>query len=208
MPTDAATIDHCQTADDVWRAARAVYERRRAQEARLREARLEREALAAKQQELEPPPVPEPPARQEVAKPIDIAAFVLANEDKVREALDELSEARMPPKPTRREIQKQVASAYEVRVLDMISQRRTANIVQPRQVSMMLCRHLTTMSFPEIGRRHGDRDHTTALHAWQKLHWLVEKLDAELTDKDPMQQWAERALHHYPKKPKGRSRVI
>ena len=57
-------------------------------------------------------------------------------------------------------------------ILDLLSGRRTTNISFPRQTAMYLCRKLTPHSFAEIGRRFGGRDHTTVIHASQKIEGL------------------------------------
>jgi chromosomal replication initiator protein len=64
---------------------------------------------------------------------------------------------------------------------DLLSSRRTANVVRPRQVAMYLAKTLTLRSLPEIGRRFGGRDHTTVLHAVRKIEGLVGN-DAMLAD--------------------------
>ena len=56
---------------------------------------------------------------------------------------------------------------------DLLSSRRTANVVRPRQVAMYLAKILTLRSLPEIGRRFGGRDHTTVLHAVRKIESLA-----------------------------------
>ncbi|MCJ8143719.1 chromosomal replication initiator protein DnaA [Ancylobacter sp. A5.8] len=66
-----------------------------------------------------------------------------------------------------------VAKHYNVTRADILSQRRTANVVKPRQVAMYLAKTLTLRSLPEIGRRFGGRDHTTVLHAVRKIENLV-----------------------------------
>jgi hypothetical protein len=78
------------------------------------------------------------------------------------------------PRPKVQDIQRIVARFYSVTRLDVLSSRRTANVVWPRQVTMYLCRHLTLRSLPEIGRLTGGRDHTTAMHAIRKVSGLVE----------------------------------
>ncbi len=55
---------------------------------------------------------------------------------------------------------------------DILSSRRTATVVKPRQVAMYLSKALTLRSLPEIGRRFGGRDHTTVLHAVRKIEGL------------------------------------
>ena len=66
-----------------------------------------------------------------------------------------------------------VARQYNVSRADLLSSRRTANVVRPRQVAMYLAKTLTLRSLPEIGRRFGGRDHTTVLHAVRKIENLV-----------------------------------
>lgn len=67
-----------------------------------------------------------------------------------------------------------VCQHFNVSKLDVCSPRRTADIVLPRQIGMHLSRKLTQKSLPEIGRRFGDRDHTTVLHADRKIALLAE----------------------------------
>ena len=71
------------------------------------------------------------------------------------------------------EIQRIVARQYNVSRSDLLSSRRTANVVRPRQIAMFLAKTLTLRSLPEIGRRFGGRDHTTVLHAVRKIENLV-----------------------------------
>ena len=52
---------------------------------------------------------------------------------------------------------------------DILSQRRHRSVVWPRQIGMYLAKQLTSRSLPEIGRRFGNRDHTTVLHAIRKI---------------------------------------
>mgnify|MGYP001108660339 FL=1 len=88
----------------------------------------------------------------------------------------------MEPKRVKiEEIQRVVARQYNVSRSDLLSSRRTANVVRPRQVAMYLAKTLTLRSLPEIGRRFGGRDHTTVLHAVRKIESLVAK-DLSLSD--------------------------
>jgi len=66
-------------------------------------------------------------------------------------------------------IQKTVADFYKIKVADMYSKRRPANIALPRQIAMYLAKELTQKSLPEIGEHFGGRDHTTVLHAVRKI---------------------------------------
>ena len=76
------------------------------------------------------------------------------------------------------EIQKQVAAHYDVRVAEMFSARRARNIARPRQVAMYLAKTLTSLSYPEIGRRFGGRDHTTVMHAVRSIEGLINTDDS------------------------------
>ena len=66
-------------------------------------------------------------------------------------------------------IQKAVADFYSIKVADMYSKKRPANIARPRQVAMFMAKELTQKSLPEIGELFGGRDHTTVLHAVRKI---------------------------------------
>lgn len=66
-------------------------------------------------------------------------------------------------------IQKTVADYYKIKVADMYSKKRPANIARPRQIAMYLAKELTQKSLPEIGELFGGRDHTTVLHAVRKM---------------------------------------
>ena len=70
------------------------------------------------------------------------------------------------------QIQRRVAEHFDVRVADMTSKRRPASIAFPRQVAMYLAKQLTTLSLPQIGKRFGNRDHTTVMHAVRKIEEL------------------------------------
>lgn len=88
------------------------------------------------------------------------------------------------------QIQKRVAEHYDVRLADMTSKRRPANIAFPRQVAMYLARELTKASLSEIGEAFGGRDHGTVLHAHrlvkeriveqEKVRQTVSFLDSQL----------------------------
>jgi chromosomal replication initiator protein len=66
-------------------------------------------------------------------------------------------------------IQKTVADFFGIKVADMYSKKRPANIARPRQIAMYLAKELTQKSLPEIGDLFGGRDHTTVLHAVRKI---------------------------------------
>jgi chromosomal replication initiator protein len=88
----------------------------------------------------------------------------------------EMRDLIRPAEPKRvriEDIQRVVAHQYNVSRADLLSSRRTANVVRPRQVAMYLAKILTLRSLPEIGRRFGGRDHTTVLHAVRKIEALT-----------------------------------
>jgi chromosomal replication initiator protein len=88
----------------------------------------------------------------------------------------EMRDLIRPTEPKRvriEDIQRIVARQYNVSRADLLSSRRTANVVRPRQVAMYLAKVLTLRSLPEIGRRFGGRDHTTVLHAVRKIETLA-----------------------------------
>ncbi len=74
------------------------------------------------------------------------------------------------------EIQRRVAEHCNIRLSDMSSARRARAVARPRQVAMYLAKQLTSRSLPEIGRKFGNRDHTTVMHAVSRV--------AELMDRD------------------------
>jgi chromosomal replication initiator protein len=75
------------------------------------------------------------------------------------------------------QIQKKVAEHFDVRLADMTSKRRTANIAFPRQVAMYLARHHTKASLHQIGEIFGGRDHGTVLHACKTVSVRMKKED-------------------------------
>ncbi len=73
------------------------------------------------------------------------------------------------------QIQRRVAEHFDVRLADMTSKRRPANIAFPRQIAMYLSRELTRASLSEIGEAFGGRDHGTVLHAHRQIQDKISK---------------------------------
>jgi len=73
------------------------------------------------------------------------------------------------------EIQRRVAEHWNIRLSDMGSARRARAVARPRQVAMFLAKQLTSRSLPEIGRKFGNRDHTTVMHAVSRVAELMER---------------------------------
>jgi chromosomal replication initiator protein len=95
--------------------------------------------------------------------------------------LRDLVRTHEPKRVKIEDIQRVVARHYNVSRADILSARRTATVVRPRQVAMYLAKVLTLRSLPEIGRRFGGRDHTTVLHAVRKIDGLLAN-DRSLAD--------------------------
>jgi len=91
--------------------------------------------------------------------------------DAVEHLLKDILQEEARRTVTIEQIQRKVAEHYDVRLADMTSKRRPANIAFPRQVAMYLSRELTKTSLSEIGDAFGGRDHGTVLHA----HRLVKE---------------------------------
>ena len=101
--------------------------------------------------------------------------------ERAEAAISDLIRTRDPKRVKIEDIQKLVATRYNVSRADILSERRTAAVVKPRQIAMFLAKALTPRSLPEIGRRFGGRDHTTVLHAVRKIEKAIVE-DRSLTD--------------------------
>src|SRR5258708_3177375 len=112
------------------------------------------------------------------------AAISRHDEGEAMARQDSISAAEEPPNklpPSVDKIQRVVACHYNVSRDDILSQRRTAAVVLPRQVAMYLAKTLTLRTLAEVGRRFAGRDHTTVRHAVRKIDALV-KIDLVLAD--------------------------
>ena len=66
-----------------------------------------------------------------------------------------------------------VAEHFNIRPEDILSQKRSADIVYPRQIAMYLCRQMTTNTVQSLGKAFGNRDHTTVIHGTEKINKMV-----------------------------------
>ncbi|EHQ8837005.1 chromosomal replication initiator protein DnaA [Enterococcus faecalis] len=73
------------------------------------------------------------------------------------------------------QIQEEVSKYYHVPLKDLKGKKRVKTIVVPRQISMYLAREMTDNSLPKIGAEFGGKDHTTVIHAHEKIQQLLEK---------------------------------
>jgi chromosomal replication initiator protein len=96
-------------------------------------------------------------------------------------AVQTLGEMLQGPKKriTIDDIQRAVSAHFELKQLDLVSARRAVAIARPRQIAMYLAKRLTTRSLPEIGRKFGNRDHSTVIHAVKRIESLRD-LDGEI----------------------------
>lgn len=69
-------------------------------------------------------------------------------------------------------IQKTVADYYHIKMVELLSKKRTRNLTRPRQIAMAIARDLTIMSLPEIGNSFGGKDHSTVIHACKTINNL------------------------------------
>lgn len=97
--------------------------------------------------------------------PLDVA--------RAEEALGHLLDEEPPTLVTVEQIQRAVAEFYEIRLADMVGNRRPKNLAMPRQIAMYLCRELTSYSSPAIGE-YFHRNHATVLHAEQTVRRRME----------------------------------
>jgi chromosomal replication initiator protein len=98
--------------------------------------------------------------------------------DLAAEALKDIISNKASKQVTIDLIQDVVANYYSLRIEDFKSQRRTRNVAYPRQVAMYLCRKLTDTSLPKIGEEFGGRDHTTVIHAYEKINESLKQDEA------------------------------
>ena len=89
------------------------------------------------------------------------------------------------------EIQRKVAEHWNIRLTDMSSARRARAVARPRQVAMFLAKQLTSRSLPQIGRKFGNRDHTTVMHAVSRVAELMERDTAFAEDVELLRRMLE-----------------
>ncbi|KGP73225.1 chromosomal replication initiator protein DnaA [Pontibacillus yanchengensis] len=85
------------------------------------------------------------------------------------EALKDIIPSSKPKIITIKGIQEMVAEKYNIKVEDFAAKKRTKTIAHPRQIAMYLSREMTDFSLPKIGEEFGGRDHTTVIHAHEKI---------------------------------------
>lgn len=104
------------------------------------------------------------------------------NVDMAAEALKDIIPTARPKTITIQDIQVAVGEEYHLRLEDFAAKKRTKSIAFPRQIAMYLSRELTDYSLPKIGEEFGGRDHTTVIHAHEKITKQL-SVDRELQKK-------------------------
>ncbi|NOZ86389.1 MAG: chromosomal replication initiator protein DnaA [Deltaproteobacteria bacterium] len=87
-----------------------------------------------------------------------------------------------PQKVSIEKIQSFVCSYFGITIKELCSNRRTKQLVFPRQIAMYLCRKNTSASFPEIGSKFGGKDHTTVMFGVKRIDKSIESGDNEVID--------------------------
>ncbi|UTI43325.1 chromosomal replication initiator protein DnaA [Niallia sp. RD1] len=95
------------------------------------------------------------------------------NADLAAEALKDIVPSSKPRVITIQDIQKVVGEHFNIKLDDFKAKKRTKSIAFPRQIAMYLSRELTDFSLPKIGEEFGGRDHTTVIHAHEKISKLL-----------------------------------
>lgn len=85
------------------------------------------------------------------------------------EALKDIFPHSRPRQITMELIQQVVANYFKIKQEELLAKKRTRNVAYPRQIAMYLCREMTETSLPRIGEMFGGRDHTTVIHAHDKI---------------------------------------
>src|SRR5512143_2552557 len=89
-----------------------------------------------------------------------------------------------------------VCAVFRCNKQDVVSERRTHDIMIPRHVCMALAKRLTRNSLPQIGLKIGRRDHTTILSAVRKMKPIIDAVDAETGGVATLDRWVELCKHY------------
>ncbi|WP_075039600.1 chromosomal replication initiator protein DnaA [Anoxybacillus sp. MB8] len=96
------------------------------------------------------------------------------NADLAAEALKDIIPSSKPKVITIQDIQRVVGEHFNLKLEDFKAKKRTKSVAFPRQIAMYLSRELTDCSLPKIGEEFGGRDHTTVIHAHEKISALIQ----------------------------------
>lgn len=109
---------------------------------------------------------------------VRVQAFATMNSEDIStslaaDALKTLKSGKGHPQLSILQIQEEVAKYYHIQLKDLKGKKRVKSIVVPRQIAMYLARELTDSSLPKIGAEFGGKDHTTVIHAHEKIQQLI-----------------------------------
>ncbi len=104
------------------------------------------------------------------------------NLETAQEALKDIIQPQSVKQVTPEMIIEMVANYYNISTRDILSNRRSKNISDPRQVAMYLCRDVLNMPFKKIGDSFGGKDHTTVMHACTKIEKSIKERDPEMIE--------------------------
>ena len=110
---------------------------------------------------------------------VRVQAFAAMNSEDIStslaaDALKTLKSGKGHPQLSILQIQEEVAKYYHIQLKDIKGKKRVKSIVVPRQIAMYLARELTDNSLPKIGAEFGGKDHTTVIHAHEKIQQLMD----------------------------------
>ncbi|HFK9612472.1 TPA: chromosomal replication initiator protein DnaA [Enterococcus faecium] len=110
---------------------------------------------------------------------VRVQAFAAMNSEDIStslaaDALKTLKSGKGHPELSILQIQEEVAKYYHIQLKDLKGKKRVKSIVVPRQIAMYLARELTDNSLPKIGAEFGGKDHTTVIHAHEKIQQLMD----------------------------------
>ena len=110
---------------------------------------------------------------------VRVQAFAAMNSEDIStslaaDALKTLKSGKGHPQLSILQIQEEVAKYYHIQLKDLKGKKRVKSIVVPRQIAMYLARELTDNSLPKIGAEFGGKDHTTVIHAHEKIQQLMD----------------------------------
>ena len=125
----------------------------------------------------EPEPEPEPPTifymTADMATPPDLMPEPVVHRYTVRDVLQA------------------VCDVWKVEMVELISARRTFDVMWPRKAAYAMACKFTLQSLPEIGRRMGGRDHTTVLSGKNRIQPLMDRVRDKVLPNSSLRQWAE-----------------
>jgi hypothetical protein len=148
---------HCETEESQIRRANRIASRR----------------LLAKLKEVHGKPVPAPEPDVIDIIPVVVRHSPVAETKAEARFIRYLTDGAGRKIPTVQEIKHVVAEHFKVTTVNMDAKSRKHSFLLPRQIAIYLCSQLTVRSLPDIARRFGGRDHTTAIHSRDKIADLI-----------------------------------